>query len=297
MTKTATVSPNKGWSSSTTVKYKDPPPLRDSITDSHTHSSSPRSDNHPPTQAKLKPTMLQRFASFGRISSHDDYKGEDQVTGSKLFAAAIKFMIVKDPFAPDVISRMKSTHTADTESNNNNVPKVEKPNGSISKVAVEVSVSKSEDVTVESEAEASVDKNMKTQTPTQTPTQNPSQNPTPAAESQPKSNDDEKKLTDPPILNSVVSVYHHKAAKCYEVVTYDITSKKELNRLYVPADKVADVAKTKRLSFIGSQDPAENLSKKFSRLMSFTHDSEKGAPRAHILGADTEKPGKEYIYN
>ena len=97
-----------------------------------------------------------------------------------------------------------------------------------------------------------------------------------------------------PELNSVVTVFHHKASSCYEVSTYDINTKTELNRLYVPAEEVADLTETKkrRMSFLGGGGGMEkSLSAKFGDLMAFTHD-ENQQPCVDILRPDPDNPSK-----
>ena len=104
-----------------------------------------------------------------------------------------------------------------------------------------------------------------------------------------------------PELNSVVTVFHHKASSCYEVSTYDINTKTELNRLYVPAEKVADLTEKKRarMSFMGSSgshdgDAEKKLSIRFGDLMAFTLD-ENQQPRVDILrryGINPRKPSQ-----
>lgn len=94
-------------------------------------------------------------------------------------------------------------------------------------------------------------------------------------------------------LKVVVSVIHHKAAQCYEVVSYDVNKSCELNRLYVPADDVSDLTKKKRISFIGG--PAEeSLAVKMSKIMAFTFDSKKGVSCAHIVRPDPNSGGIDF---
>lgn len=105
-----------------------------------------------------------------------------------------------------------------------------------------------------------------------------------------------------PELNSVVTVFHHKNASCYEVCTYDIATKKELNRLYVPAEEVTHITERKkgrmsfisggRSSFIGGNRAVEKkLSMKFGDLMSFTLDDNK-KECVDILLPDPKNPSK-----
>lgn len=88
----------------------------------------------------------------------------------------------------------------------------------------------------------------------------------------------------PPPLNTVVTVFHHKNSYCYEVITYDVDKKRELNRLYVPDNKIAEltVTKQRRMSFLGGgQASSEEVCSKLSKHMVFSQS--KGSPYVNIM--------------
>lgn len=97
-------------------------------------------------------------------------------------------------------------------------------------------------------------------------------------------------------INSVVTVYHHKTSCCYEVVTYDINKKTELNRLYIPVKEVSDLTNKRksRLSFIGKEKGKEEekkFSMKIGELMTCSLDEDQ-VPRLDIFRSDTQNPSK-----
>jgi hypothetical protein len=81
-----------------------------------------------------------------------------------------------------------------------------------------------------------------------------------------------------PQLNTVVTLFYHKAAACYEVVTFDTDNARELNRLYIPADEVKTVTQKKRtrISFYGGGEALDNkkLSAKFASLLTLAWDGD-----------------------
>lgn len=99
--------------------------------------------------------------------------------------------------------------------------------------------------------------------------------------------------------NYFVSVYFHKRSQCYEVDTYDITTFKELNRIYIRAESVKDITdstkKRSRMSFISGQAADKKLSVKFAQLMSFTMDAN-GRLCVDILRADRHNSSKCLSY-
>ena len=81
-------------------------------------------------------------------------------------------------------------------------------------------------------------------------------------------------------LKSVISVYHHRRAACYEIVAFNIAKDTEMNRLYVPASEVKELTRRKtRLSFVNATSH-KKISEKFADLLMFTIDENKN----HVMG-------------
>lgn len=94
-------------------------------------------------------------------------------------------------------------------------------------------------------------------------------------------------------LKSVISVYHHRRAACYEIVAFNIAKDTEMNRLYVPASEVKELTRRKtRLSFVNATSH-KKISEKFADLLMFTIDENKN----QVMGfkrTDSSKTNKKY---